>query len=138
MLTALLKPVLIIDCSALCSSPSASSWGALQQSRIDRAKAARFDEPAHGRLGICVVTGDEHVERLPRDLPGDERAGKGGVECFETFAPAGAVLASSSASEVPGETAGDMMVKSTGLVMSTMTLPASWSPYRSTISAAAL
>ena len=52
--------------------------------------------------------------------------------------PPGRPFAISSAAELPGATIGSSVVKLIGLVMSTMILPASWSPYCWTIGATAV
>jgi hypothetical protein len=78
-------------------------------------------------LGVVVVGGEEDVERLPGDLALNERAGEVVLNALTTLAP-GTVAAISCATEPASIVSGSKVDVSTGLVISTTTLPSSWSP----------
>src|SRR3954471_8519774 len=54
--------------------------GARERAGVDGAQAAVLDEPADRVLGVLVVAGEEHVQRLAGDLALDQSAGERGVE----------------------------------------------------------
>ena len=84
------------------------------------------DELRHLLLGGLIVTGDEDVELLATDLTGTRVPAKVVLNAFTTGVPCGASCWTSSAEEVPGGVANrSQLWVSTGLVMSTTTLPAS-------------
>jgi hypothetical protein len=104
--------------------------GAAEGADVNGSEITVGDELRHLLLGGLVVAGDEDVELLAGDLAGDQGGAKVLLKAFTTGVPCGTSCWTSSAEEVPGGVPSLSQVwVSTGLVMSTTTLPASWSPY---------
>lgn len=97
-----------------------------QSADVERPQAKACDELRNGRLGVRVVAGEEHVRRLPPLL---QDVTEDGVEAFTTLAPGGATLATSWAIEVSSGMASPSASELNGLLMSTITLSDSASPY---------
>jgi hypothetical protein len=99
---------------------------AAEQPDVDGAQPVVGGQPRHRLLGGRIVTGDEDVELLATDLAWQSVPAKVVLNAFTTDVPCGTSCWTSSAEEEPGGVASRSQVwVSTGLVMSTTTLPAS-------------
>ena len=100
---------------------------------VDRAQTAVGRQLDHRRLGLVVAPGDEHVERLAGDLSRLQRPRERRVERLDEVPVPGASWPSSWVAEPSGgRDQRGRRSPLTGLVMSTMAVPASRSALDST------